>query len=33
MDAFLLYPLAVWQLGGRALHHLHTALTKGHHPA
>jgi hypothetical protein len=32
MTAFLLWPLAVWQLGGRALHHL-TTLTKGHHPA
>jgi hypothetical protein len=30
MGAFLLYPLAVWQCAGRALHHLHTALTKGH---
>lgn len=23
MTAFLLYPLAVWPLGGRALHHLY----------
>jgi hypothetical protein len=28
MAAFLLYPLAVWQLGGRAIHHLHTALNR-----
>lgn len=33
MTAFLLYPLAVWPPGGRALHHLHTALTKENRPA
>lgn len=28
MTAFWLYPLAVWQFTGRALHHLHRTLTK-----
>lgn len=28
MTAFLLYPLAVWQLGGRALHHVYRTLTQ-----
>jgi hypothetical protein len=27
VGAALLYPLAVWQLVGLALHHLHTTLT------
>lgn len=28
MAAFWLYPMAVWQLTGRALNRLHIALTK-----
>jgi hypothetical protein len=28
VTAFLLYPLAVWQLGGRAPNHLYRTLTK-----
>lgn len=27
MDAFLLYPLAVWEFGGRALNHFTRNLT------
>jgi hypothetical protein len=33
MSAFLLWPLAVLQLGSRTLHHLCNALTKGHRTA
>lgn len=33
MDAFLLWPLAVWQLTPRTIHHLYRTLTKEtHHP-
>ena len=32
MTAFLLWPLAAYQLGGRALHHITHALTKENPP-
>ena len=33
VSAFLLYPLAVWQLSSRGLRYLARTLTKGNHTA